>query len=191
MVIALGVIVASCNDDDPSTVSATDDATTSTAAAGPTSSTIPGSLTPVSVDRPDAETAHLTDVRVGSHDGFDRITFEFDAPIPGYVVDYTTRPVTEDGSGANVPIDGAAILNVRLFPSMTARIEGDKVVPTYTGEKRFKPGTAIVVEAVKTGDFEAVVNWTFGLTQKTPFRVSTLTGPDRIVVELLAGAATP
>ncbi len=59
----------------------------------------------------------LGDVRVGRHDGFDRVTFEFSgAALPGYHLEYIDRPVRQCGSGHTTPIAGAGWLEVRLEP---------------------------------------------------------------------------
>src|SRR5206468_10960933 len=58
--------------------------------------------------------AQLVDVRVGTHDGYDRVTFEFAPPadgqyfdLPPYQMVAATPPITEDGSGEPVSVDGS------------------------------------------------------------------------------------
>ncbi len=41
--------------------------------------------------RPESPTATLSAVRSGTHEGFDRVVFEFDARVPGYHIEYTAR----------------------------------------------------------------------------------------------------
>ena len=56
----------------------------------------------------------------------------------------------------------------------------------YTGPRRLPgPGTP-VQEIVRTGDFEAVLTWAVGLSERVPFRVLTLEDPARIVVDFAA-----
>jgi hypothetical protein len=40
-----------------------------------------------------------------------------------------------------------------------------------------------VREVVRTGDFEAVLSWAVGLDDRVDFRVLTLDGPPRLVVD--------
>ncbi len=58
--------------------------------------------------------ATLVDVRIGTHDGYDRVTFEFGPPsdaqyfgLPRYELVPATPPITEDGSGDPVSMDGS------------------------------------------------------------------------------------
>lgn len=64
-----------------------------------------------------------------------------------------------------------------------AKPEGELV---YTGPRRIAGsdvGTSIVREVVRTGDFEAVLNWAVGLDARADFRVLTLEAPPRLVVD--------
>lgn len=168
-------------DDDPSGSSSTsttdaEEATTSTSFAG---TTLPatGTATPTR--------GYLAAVRIASHDGFDRVVFEFTDALPGYRVAMTKRPVTEDGSGDTVEIKGKALLEVRLENSGMARIEGDKVVPVFQGSRRITTEGDVVQEAVDTGDFEGVVTWVVGLKEEpSGVRVTTLSSPYRLVVDV-------
>ena len=104
----------------------------------------------------------------------------------GYEVSYQPADTAkvEDGSGNPVEIAGDAFLVVKLMPAMTAKIDGDQVTKTYTGQNRL-PGTDPVTEVVKTGDFEGVVTWVIGLDRELSFsaepRVDTL---DVVIVQL-------
>lgn len=39
-------------------------------------------------------------------------------------------------------------------------------------------------EVVKTGDFESVLTWTIGLSEKRPFEVITSESPPRLTIEI-------
>lgn len=189
LVMVAGLLVAGCNRGDDPTVG-----------AGPT---VPGSsVGPIATAPPDttvggrppltapavAERAHLVDVRIGAREGGDRVVFEFDPVVPGYTIDFTSRPVTQDGSGEEVAVEGAALVMVRLENASTARVEGEQVVLTYKGPKRIKgSGTSVVTEAVLVGDFEGIVNWVIGLKSKPEtLNVTALGGPSRLVVDIPA-----
>ena len=134
--------------------------------------------------------AYLTGVRTEPlPDGGSRVIFEFDPVVPGYTIDYVDRPVTEDGSGDEVAVEGDAVLAVRMENASGARIDGDQVTPTYTGPDRVRAtGEAgVVTEVVDTGDFEGVVTWAVGLRKRVPaLSVSVVSGPSRLVVDVPA-----
>lgn len=191
--IASLVTLGACGEDGSDGAGDTTTTGVPSTTAGPTSSSAPtsapasgigGSTSPTSTPAV-AGPAHLTAVRVARQDRFDRVVFEFDAGPPGYRVAYVQRPVTEDGSGREVTVEGAAVLEVRLKQASTARLSGENVVPTYTGPRRFRPvGTPAVAELVVTGDFEGVLTWTVGVRRRAPVKVTTLTGPSRVVVDV-------
>ena len=184
------VLAAACNsgDDDPTIVAGEGSTTSSsatTATSEPTTTSAPLTAPPLSTP-PLAQRAHLTGVRAAVHDGADRVVFEFEPVVPGYKLDYAQRPVTEDGSGDEVPVSGAAVLEVRMENASGVRFEGERVVPTYTGPKRLRPSDAsLVTELVFVGDFEGVLTWVVGLRQRVPaLRVTTLSGPSRLVIDV-------
>jgi hypothetical protein len=129
-------------------------------------------------------TALLTKVRVGNNGGFDRIVFEFQGTgTPGWEVSYEDGPFTHDGSGAPVSVSGHAFIHVRMFRA--SGYDADAGHPSYTGPDRV-PGSAggNVNEVVANGDFEGVLSWVVGLDGKAPFRVSTLSTPSRLVIDV-------
>jgi hypothetical protein len=144
------------------------------------------STAPVSVPMPDVDPARLVAVRIGSHAGYDRVVFELDGDLPGYDVGYLDGPVTEDGSGEPIAVDGSAVLSVRLAPASGAIIGVDEVVQTYVGPDRITGDGEPVTEVVRAGDFEAQSTWAIGVDGMRPFTVSTLEGPTRIIVDVSA-----
>jgi hypothetical protein len=124
--------------------------------------------------------AVLTEVRVASHEGFDRVVFEFRDNMPGYRIEYVEPPITTDGAGFPVEIEGNAYLKVRFT---VAQAHDDAGNPTIS-ERDLKPGLPSVMEVEMTGDFEGYVTWVLGLRQEADFRVSKLTGPNRVVVDI-------
>lgn len=136
----------------------------------------------------DRETMYLTDVEVEIEDCVERITFKFEEsePGPGYDVSYQPADVAtkQDGSGKPIAIDGENFLVVRMFPAMTARIDGEDVKPTYEGPRSIpRPEDASMIEQLaQTGDFEAQVTWAIGLDAEHPFTVTA--SDDELVVEI-------
>ncbi|MCU1497401.1 MAG: uncharacterized protein JWM47_1354 [Acidimicrobiales bacterium] len=130
-------------------------------------------------------TALLRDVRVGSHDGYDRVVFEFaGSVVPGYRVDWLDGEALADASGEVVPVAGVATLAMVLQPASGVDMDTGRTV--YTGPDRLTiaPSAGVLRDVVRTGDFEAVLSWAFGTDQRGRFRVSTLSFPPRVVVDV-------
>jgi hypothetical protein len=140
---------------------------------------------PVIQDRP---TMYLTDVEVEIEDCVERVAFKFEEsePGPGYDVSYQPENMakTQDGSGDRVPVSGADFLVVRMFPAMTAEIDGEDVEPTYEGPKSIPAPieARMIREVAQTGDFEAQVTWVIGLDNEHPFTATA--SDDELVVEI-------
>jgi hypothetical protein len=136
----------------------------------------------------DRETMFLTDVEVEVEDCVERVTFKFKESEPGsgYDVSYQPPEVAklQDGTGDPLAIAGADFLVVRMFPAMTAEIEGEDVNRTYTGPRNIPaPVEARMLrEVAQTGDFEAQVTWAIGLDNVHPFTVTA--SNDELVVEI-------
>lgn len=130
---------------------------------------------------PTTERAQLSDVRLGTHAGYDRLTFQFNAGMPRYTVETATPPFTQDASGMPIDVDGSAFLRVTLDG-------GTKVLPnggvSYVGETEFKPGYPKIAHVIEGGDFEAVSTWYIGLASDGCFRVTALSSPARLVIDL-------
>jgi hypothetical protein len=123
--------------------------------------------------------AGISDVRVGAHPGYDRIVFEFSGSIrPSLTVAVAQPPFVHDASGQPVDVPGTVFLSLKLFPASG--------YPTYQGPASFAPGYANLESLVNTGDYEGYVTWVAGLKSSTCYRISTLTGPTRIVVDIEA-----
>ena len=129
----------------------------------------------------------LTDVRAGGHSGFDRVVFEFRGPVPEYRVDYVDQLV-QDGSGQPVAVAGAADLEVVFQGADAHDADG---TPTIS-PRRFSTGLPAVKEIAQIGDFEAVVSYGIGVDRKRPLKVSTLSNPSRLVIDVsTTGADRP
>jgi hypothetical protein len=191
LLVAVAAIGAGCDGNQDGSTVASSGTSSSTTTAAPAASvpaspdtSLQGSTTASSAPAV-AGPAYLSAVRAARQTGFDRVVFEFEGGPPGYTVGYVPRPVTEDGSGTPVPVEGAAVLEVRMEQAAGARITGETVTLTYRGPRHIRPtGTTTVVEAVSTGDFEGVLTWVIGTRIRAAFTVTTLTGPSRLVVDI-------
>jgi hypothetical protein len=75
---------------------------------------------------------------------------------------------------------------VRMDPASGFDLNTGEGVMVYKGPKRIHgsaAGTSVVQELVRTGDFEAVLSWAIGLSDKVDFRVRTATSPARLIVD--------
>lgn len=127
-------------------------------------------------------TALLTDVRLAHQEGFDRVTFEFSGALPRYEVRYTDGPVLASGSGEEVEVGGEAVLMVRMEPA--SGFDMAAATPSYGGPPRLTSDTTNIVEVVRTGDFEAVLEWAVGVRTSSSYEVTTLADPPRVVVDV-------
>lgn len=147
----------------------------------------PFGTVPAAAPASGAGVALLAAVRLGRHEGFDRVVFEFRrGPAPGYRVRFVRPPITEDASGLPVAVDGDAFLFVRMEPAsgFDLRGEGEQIYPGPFRIDGDRANLEVVEEVVRTGDFEAVLGWVAGLEERAPFRAFALTGPPRIVVDV-------
>ena len=130
---------------------------------------------------PTGRVATLVGVETGRHPTFDRIVFTFaGGDLPGYHLEYVDRPVRRCGSGEPVELPGDGWLEVRLEPAAAHDEEGRPTV----GERRLEPAHPVVLEAVLTCDFEAVVTWVLAVESPNRYRVLELEEPSRLAVDV-------
>ncbi|MEX0629382.1 MAG: hypothetical protein WEE67_02985 [Chloroflexota bacterium] len=126
--------------------------------------------------------AHLADVRVGTHAGYDRIVFEFmEDGTPEFRIEAADPPFSMDPSGMPMAVNGSAFLQIILNGGTKV---GDDGSPTYTGPTEFGPGFDQLVDLIERGDFEAINNWYVGMAGEGCLRAFVLSDPSRIVIDL-------
>jgi len=128
----------------------------------------------------------LRDVRVGTHDGFDRVVVEFEGSgTPGWGAEYVTTP-RADGSGKVVDVSGDSYLAVSIS-GVTIR-QGYPRTPAdfFHGARHFAPADGGAIEDVSVGGvFEGYSQLFLGIDgEKVPFRVFALANPPRLVVDV-------
>ena len=161
---------------------------------------------PSTADEPDGDTAGLetrprtdeaqadglldgflavTDVRVGTHDDFDRVTFELEGEATaGWFVTYEDEP-TSQGSGRSVEVDGEAYLGVALrnislppdLPDGVDRWEQERLDGPDDAEQ--------VVEVVADTIFEGIQLFYLGVEEPASYRIDRLEDPQRVVIDVL------
>jgi len=161
-----------------------------TGAGKATTTTLASGFTTTKLSTPPAEQGLLTNVTATKDARQTRIVFEFRDALPGYAVEYTQRPIVQDGSGDEIEVEGDQVLLVRFEPASSFDLAGrsGKGAPTYTGPKRITVGgnSDPVREVVQVSDFEAQLEWAVGVNGKRPFRVLTATDPPSLVLDVQA-----
>ncbi|SDD20048.1 AMIN-like domain-containing (lipo)protein [Actinokineospora iranica] len=133
------------------------------------------------------EVGALTDVRAGRHDCYDRLVLDIRAPgSNGYRVSYVDQ-VTQDGSGAVVPLRGGA----KLAVIAVAPAYDDSGNSTYTPVNRAElvnvAGWPTFRQVAWAGSFEGETTVGLGVRARLPFRAFVLDGPgdgSRLIVDV-------
>lgn len=165
-------------------VSVAPSATASTAPSDePTESLLPFACTPTVAIPATTDRAQITDVRVGTHDGYDRVVFEFSGGIPQTLIEAVLPPFYQDASGLPLTVSGTAFLKITMHGASKVSPDGGI---TYTGPTSFEPAFDQFVQLIEGGDFEAVSTWYLGLNGGGGgcIRVLTLDGPSRLVIDI-------
>ena len=194
-------VLTGCSGDDDVTDASSSSSATSSAeetSAAPTSSgddggdteadgatdapSFPANAEPDTADPSGDSLVTVTDIRIGRHDGFDRVVFEVDGTgSPGWDVRYVDDPASQ-GSGAPIDVEGSAALQVVLtgigLPDTTGVDEWSDRAPQSI------PDTETVTEVVWDATFEGQSLAIVGTTAQAPFRVYLLENPVRVVVEV-------
>jgi hypothetical protein len=207
LALSLGLVLTvstACGDDDssaktptpaasatkPGATSPAATATTKPATTPPTDGTVdplnPGQQTPWTVkSNPDPfkGVAAVNALRMGVHPelgGWERIVFEFAGPeLPPATIQYVTK-ATSCGSGQPATVGGTAIFEVAITSAQAHDAQGKATLPAQmTG-----PGGTVIVGGLSTCDFEGHVTWDFGFNGKHNFKVTTLTSPTRLVIDI-------
>lgn len=156
-------------------------ATPGESAGEPTESLPAFACTPSVTVARTTDRAQITDVRVGTHDGYDRIVFEFASGLPDAVIEGALPPFYADASGLEIEVAGTAFLKVTM--NGASRVNPNGVV-TYSGPTNFEPDFGQLVQLTEGGDFEAVSTWYLGLDGGGCYRVLTLEAPSRLVIDI-------
>lgn len=123
----------------------------------------------------------LTEVRIGEHQGNDRVVFEFAGEgSPGYMISYVTSPA-QQGSGNPIDVPGSTFLQVMMtgqtIPMEGAAQEIERGLVT-------SPDAPTVKGVYFAGQFEGMGQSVIGLDSKRPYTAFTLDSPPRLVVDL-------
>lgn len=114
-------------------------------------------------------------VRVGAHEGFDRIVFEFSGTVPSYTISRQSTSFRLDPAGGSVTVKGTRGLLVTIKPEDWL---------SYRGPQRFQAGLPFLREARMVQNFEGIMQWGLGVAGTPCLRVTTLSSPPRLVVDV-------
>lgn len=127
------------------------------------------------------ESAIMSDVRSASHDGYDRVVFEFlGDELPSYHIEYIGKPVTACGSGKTIDLAGNGRLEIRFTTAQAHAPEGDATIK----DRERSPNLPAVKELKLTCDFEGEVTWVAGVSSPNSYRVTELKKPTRLAVDI-------
>ena len=120
-----------------------------------------------------------TDIRVGSHDGFDRLVIEFEGTgDPSYHIGYNDDP-RQDGSG--FPIDAPGDAKLEMFVHGTSLDMSTDA--KYAPNTNLGLATGNIVDVHNGGVFEGASQYVVGLNSELPYKVEILHEPTRLVVD--------
>ena len=124
----------------------------------------------------------VSDVRVGRHDGYDRVVLETGGSgSPGWDVRYVDAAASQ-GSGDPIALSGQAVLQVTVTGVGYPYDTGIEEFPI--GGRVSAADTVGVTEVVFDGTFEGQSVAFIGTSAQLPFRVYLLEDPARVVVEV-------
>ena len=123
--------------------------------------------------------SEVVGVRVGQHDGYDRLVIEFSGAIPSYKVQRQSgTSFTASPRGQAVTLSGTNGVLVVIHPVFNWT--------SYSGPVAFKPDYPVLREARQVENFEGYQQWALGIQGTPCLRVTTLSQPSRLVVDVTA-----
>lgn len=123
----------------------------------------------------------ITDVRIGAHEGFDRVVLDVtgDEPGLGWYARFTEDAI-EDPSDLPLNVDGDAFLEI----AVTGIDWTSDSTERYDGSAVSGQGTTVITQVKFGGLFEGQQQVVIGLRSQTAYRVFALSDPARIVIDV-------
>lgn len=128
---------------------------------------------------------------VGNHESgeeirYDRVVIGLDRPATSYRVRYVPE-VVQDGSGKPITLRGNADIEVVVEGASAHDDNGESTIPA----RRYTRDWLALREARVVSDWEGYLQLGIGVANAVDFTVSTLTGPDRLVIDLAVPGTRP
>lgn len=122
----------------------------------------------------------LRQVSAADQDDFDRVVFEFkDNQVPGYRVEYV--PIIKDEAGTVHKLFGKAFMRVDMNPAWA---HSNETGAPSVKEREKRLNLPVVIEFKQVEDFEGAVSYALGLSGRKPFRVTEMSNPARLVIDV-------
>jgi hypothetical protein len=123
----------------------------------------------------------LIGIRTGVHPTFDRIVLDYTGGRPGVSHRFVDELI-RDGSGEVEWLTGCAFAEVVMNLAYAHDSDGNSSLPQ---PHKFRTRNLTNVMAVSlTGDYEGYVTLGIGMRRQTWVKVFTLSGPDRVVIDV-------
>lgn len=130
-----------------------------------------------------ARTAQVNNLRVGGHNGFDRVVIDYKGKKPAVKLSLVNN-LYSCGKGDKLSIPGSKILQIDLTPAQAHNQKGQDV---YTGPGQLSTASfnLSTIKGVRMAcDFEGHVTFGIGVKNLKSYSVSHLSDPKRVVVDL-------
>jgi hypothetical protein len=124
--------------------------------------------------------SYLTAVRTGKHGGYDRVVFQFSGGLPAVTTERVAT-VYADPRGTPVSLAGKSRLHV-VFRGASANCP-QPAHRTWTGPSVLTPRYPQLLMIRAAGDFEGYLSFGIGLAARGGYHISSLVGPDRVVID--------
>lgn len=134
----------------------------------------------VSRENMNGDRATLKKVKFARHKGFDRLVFEFEGKLPGYVVYYNENLAEECWRG--LQISNKSFLIARFF--LVSNAGETAATPVYFDLSRAQIKSNILREVVNGDCWTGDEIFAADTKKRTAFRVLHLSNPTRIVIDL-------
>lgn len=137
------------------------------------------------------KTIFLTSVDLSSQTGFDRLTFGLDGDVStlSYQIVPLSPPILELPSGLPIDVAGDTFFKVTLSPASVYEFANGETVARYEGPDRVAApaDAAVVIEVVKTEDFQGVLSWVVGLAGEASYARDLQANQGRLVIDFRSG----
>jgi hypothetical protein len=127
--------------------------------------------------------ATLTDVRVGSHPGYDRVVVQFDRAIAGYELTLNPMGIRFNRSASGLPV------TLRGTYGLRRQLSNIDLPNRYPHGTDLVLGSSTLVEVRLIGDFEGIVDLGLGVISYACPTITSLDGPPRLVLDFPTAAA--
>ena len=126
----------------------------------------------------------LRQIRATREKLFDRVVFEFEGLIPSYNIKYLAARSYEDLDGKHrIRIAGNAFIQIEMFVIPFDERQGE-----FTGRRDFSPKGRLMMPSLRQvedkGAEEGFYDVLLGVSSRKAFRVTELSHPARVVIDL-------